>query len=166
MLSGVWQSISGDMKIVSPTSDDVLSKQLRVKYRNCFQIRQFYKWWISHTNDGRGYLDMSSDQELDPDQLPRGQTPIWIQPAWNASEIKTMERVFKIPELEQYNNNVTVMYNGMDSKVMDLSHKRGYKHIDREGMTGAEDQVVILLNTYVEPEYITRGINMLIIVTR
>ena len=28
-----------DMKIVPPTSDDVLSQQLHVKYRNCFQIR-------------------------------------------------------------------------------------------------------------------------------
>ena len=29
----------GNMKIVPPTSDDVLSQQLHVKYRNCFQIR-------------------------------------------------------------------------------------------------------------------------------
>ena len=29
----------GNMKIVSPTSDDVLSQQLQVKYRNCHQIR-------------------------------------------------------------------------------------------------------------------------------
>ena len=53
---------------------------------------------------------MSSDQELDPDQLPRGQTPIWIQPPKDASQIEMMERVLKIPELAQYNNNVTVMY--------------------------------------------------------
>ena len=29
----------GNMKIVPPTSDDVLSQQLLVKYRNCHQIR-------------------------------------------------------------------------------------------------------------------------------
>ena len=107
---------------------------------------------------------MSSEEELDPDQLPRGQTPIWIQPPEDASQIEMMERVLKIPELEQYNNNVTVLYHEMDSKVMDMCHKRGYKYIKRLYMTGAEDQVVILLNTSVEPEYITRGINMLIIV--
>ena len=28
-----------DMNIVYPTSDDVLSQQLQVKYRNCHQIR-------------------------------------------------------------------------------------------------------------------------------
>ena len=108
---------------------------------------------------------MSSDQELDPDQLPRGQTPIWIQPPEGASQIEMMKRVVKIPELKQYNNNVTVLYDEKDAKVMAMCHKRGYKYIDRLNMTGAEDQVVILLNTLVRPETITRGINMLIIVT-
>ena len=59
---------------------------------------------------------MSSDQELDPDQLPRGQTPIWIQPPEDASEIEMMERVIKIPELKQY-NNVTVLYDDEDDEV-------------------------------------------------
>ena len=107
---------------------------------------------------------MSSDQELDPDQLPRGQTPIWIQPPEGTSQIEMMERVLKIPELKQYNNNVTVLYFDKDDEVMDMCNKLGYKYIDRDNITGAEDQVVILLNTIVEPEMITRGINMLIIV--
>ena len=81
---------------------------------------------------------MSSDQELDPDQLPRGQTPIWIQPPEDASQIEMMERVIKIPELEQY-NNVTVLYEEKDDEVMDICNKRGYKHIDRATMTGAEE---------------------------
>ena len=127
--------------------------------------RQFYKWWISHTAHGKGYLDMSSDQELDPDQLPRGHTPIWIQPPEDASQIEMMERVLKIPELAQYNNNVTVLYNyGKDAEVEDRCNKIGYKYINHINMTGAEDQVVIILNTGVYPEAITRGINMLIIV--
>ena len=107
---------------------------------------------------------MSSDQELDPDQLPRGHTPIWIQPPEDATEIEMMERVLKIPELKQYNNNVTVLYHGKDDEVMDMCNKLGYKYIEYHNMTGVEDQVVILLNTPVTPEEITRGINMLIIV--
>ena len=109
---------------------------------------------------------MSSDQELDPDQLPRGHTPIWIQPPEGASEIEMMERVLKIPELAQYNNNVTVLYAGgdKDAAVKDKCHKIGYKYIYAGNMTGAEDQVVIILNTVVYPETITRGINMLVIV--
>ena len=109
---------------------------------------------------------MSSDQELDPDQLPRGHTPIWIQPPEDASQIEMMERVLKIPELKQYNNNVTVMYRGGDDAVMDMCNKLGYKYIEDDNMKGAEDQVVIILNTGYElgPEQITRGINMLIFV--
>ena len=109
---------------------------------------------------------MSSDQELDPDQLPRGHTPIWIQPPEDASQIEMMERVLKIPELAQYNNNVTVLYyyDEKDAAVKDMCNKLGYKYIYASDMTGAEDQVVILLNTDVLPESITRGINMLIIV--
>ena len=47
---------------------------------------------------------------------------------------------------------------------MYMCNKKGYKYIDRFNITGAEDQVVILLNTPLYPEYIARGINMLIIV--
>ena len=127
-------------------------------------FRQFYKWWISHTDESKRYLDISSDQELDPDQLPRGQTPIWIQPPEDASQIEMMERVLKIPELEQYKDNVTVLYGRKDDEVMDMCYTIGYKYIEDAYMTGAEDQVVILLNAAVVPEYITRGMNMLIIV--
>ena len=110
---------------------------------------------------------MSSDQELDPDQLPRGHTPIWIQPPEDASQIEMMERVLKIPELAQYNNNVTVMhgYKKYDAAVKDMCNELGYKYINDLNMTGAEDQVVILLNTNMLPEMITRGINMLVIVS-
>ena len=108
---------------------------------------------------------MELDQELDPDQLPRGHIPIWIQPPKDSSDIQMMKRVVKIPELEQYKDNVTVLYHEKDDEVMDMCYKRGYKYIRFANMTGAEDQVVILLNTiWVTPEYITRGINMLIIV--
>ena len=89
-------------------------------------FRQFFKWWISHTEYSEQYIDMSSDQELDPDQLPRGQTPIWIQPPYGASQIEMMKRVLKIPELKQYNNNVTVLYWEKDDEVMDMCNNLGY----------------------------------------
>ena len=108
---------------------------------------------------------MSSDQDLDPDQLPRGHTPIWIQPPPCTTQIEMMERVLKIPELAQYNNNVTVLYDRMrDDGVMARCQELGWKYIQVANMYGVEDQVVILLNTDVLPETITRGINMLIIV--
>ena len=124
---------------------------------------------ISHTWNGRNeYIDMSSDQELDPNQLPRGHTPIWIQPPEDATDIEMMERVLKIPELKQYNNNVTVLYHddqNNDEEVMKKCSKIGWKYIENRNIIGVEDQVVIVFNTSLYPETITRGINLLIIVT-
>ena len=108
---------------------------------------------------------MSTDQELDPDQLPRGHTPIWIQPPEDSLQIEVMERVLKIPELEQYNNNVTVLYENVNYDVMSRCHELRWKYIQWNNITGTEDQVVILLNADVSGEWITRGINMLIIVS-
>ena len=128
-------------------------------------FRQFYKWWISHLGkNGAGYIDMSSDFELNKDQLPKGNTPIWIQLPRGASLTEMMEKVVKIPELKEYHNNVTVLYDVKDDGVVNICRDNGYKYIYRQNITGVEDKVAILLNTTVEPEYITRGINMLIIV--
>ena len=49
---------------------------------------------------------------------------------------------------------------------MKTCEKIGDKYISAKTITGAEDQVVILLDIRVIPEVITRGINMLIIVTK
>ena len=112
---------------------------------------------------------MEADRDLPDDQLPPGQAPVWIEPPSRVTKIKMLERVIKITELEQYNDNVTVIKStiGKDNEViLDMCKKKGYKNIENDKMTGAEDQVVILLNTLLGPEQITRGINMLIIATR
>ena len=126
---------------------------------------QFYKWWISQTTDGETYINMSKDHELQEDQLPKGHTPQWIQAPFGTTKIEMMIRVTKIPELKSYNKNVVVLYEEKDRDVMISCKKLGWKYISNKNITGVEEQVVILLDTIVWPEYITRGINMLIIVT-
>ena len=109
---------------------------------------------------------MSQDQNLDPNQLPIGHTPIWIKATENTSNIKMFEKVLLLPELEQYNNNVTVLSanEDMDAEVMEECDKLGWKYFNYTNFTGVEDQVIILLNTNLLPETITRAINLLIIV--
>ena len=111
-------------------------------------------------------MDMSQDQNLDPNQLPIGHTPIWIKATENTSNIKMFEKVLMLPELEQYNNNVTVLSanEDMDAEVMEECDKLGWKYFNYTNFTGVEDQVIILLNTNLLPETITRAINLLIIV--
>ena len=110
---------------------------------------------------------MSQDQNLDPNQLPIGHTPIWIKATENTSNIKMFEKVLLLPELEQYNNNVTVLSanEDMDAEVMEECDKLGWKYFNYTNFTGVENQVIILLNTNLLPETITRAINLLIIVT-
>ena len=109
---------------------------------------------------------MSQDQNLDPNQLPIGHTPIWIKATENTSNIKMFEKVLLLPELEQYNNNVTVLSanEDMDAEVMEECDKLGWKYFNYKNFTGVEDHVIILLNTNLLPETITRAINLLIIV--
>ena len=109
---------------------------------------------------------MSSDQELDQDQLPKGKAPIWIEPRESDSQADVMARAIQLPELKQYNNNVTVLNGDKDEEVMDIFKMKGYKYIYVGNIAGVEDKVVILLNTGVRPELITRGINMLVIIER
>ena len=120
---------------------------------------------IAHTADSQLHIDMDSDFELHPDELPRGQTPIWIQPPEGTSQIEMIERVLKIPELKHYSNNVTVLYNEKDDKVMDMCRNTGYKYIFYGNFTGAEDKVIIIFNAGLSTEVITRAINMLVIVS-
>ena len=108
---------------------------------------------------------MQSDKELAEDKLQRGHTPIWIRPPKGTSKVEMIERVFTIPELKLYKNNVTVLYSGKKNEdIMEMCEKIGYKYIDRNNITGAEDQAVILLDIAVFPEFISRAINLLIIV--
>ena len=76
-----------------------------------------------------------------------------------------LERVCKIPELLQYGNNVTVLYRSRDDEVIDLCKQMGYKYLPSDRVTGIEQRVIILLNTGIAPEYITRGTNLLIMIT-
>ena len=127
---------------------------------------QFYKWMISHTDEyGMGYMDINDDQELHPDLLPKGHTPIWIKVPEGTPDIEAFDKVERLPELAKYKQNVTVLYFDLDYDVMERCYKLGWSYINQYNITGAENNAFILLGTSVEPEHITRGINLLIIVT-
>ena len=112
---------------------------------------------------------MSQDLELEQDDLPYGFTPIWIKAPEGTSDTVMLERVMRIPEISQYKTNVSVLYENMRGKMNEnlkqMCSTNEWKCIDCKNINGVEDQVIILLNTNVTPEYITRGINMLIIIT-
>ena len=127
---------------------------------NC---RTFYKYCISnHFKDM--YLSMDADQELPDDQLPRGHTPIWIEPPSDATKVQIMERCEKIVG-GRYKDDMVLYYYFESPAVLSWCGERGWQYHDASNITGCEAQCVIILYCYLQPEFITRGINMLIIVS-
>ena len=118
---------------------------------------------------------MVSDQELPDDQLPSGQTPIWIQlpPDFDvrkgSSIRKMLEKVQEIPEIEEYQDNVIILgteFGNEEGKAAELCKERGWQYRNADNITGCEAKCVVLLACPLFSEFITRGINMLVILSR
>ena len=129
---------------------------------------------------------MANDQELRDDQLPPGQAPVWIEPPEGVTQVEMLERVEEIIGREY--TDVMVLYGvnprevaraivsswtGTDPRKPrqeDLAgawcKERGWQYHRAGNITGCEAKCVVLLNCDLDPEVITRGINMLIIVSR
>ena len=127
---------------------------------NC---RTFYKYLISH-HEKDYYLSMDADQELPDDQLPRGHTPIWIEPHIGATQVQMLERCEDIVG-GRYKDVMVLYDNDKSPALLSWCGERGWQYHFAGYITGCEAQCVILLNCGLLPEYITRGINMLIIVS-
>ena len=108
---------------------------------------------------------MANDQELPDDQLPPGQAPVWIEPPEGVTQVEMLERVEEIIGLEY--TDVMVLYSGdKDDLAGAWCKERGWQYHSARNITGCEAKCVVLLECDLDPETITRGINMLIIVNR
>ena len=118
---------------------------------------------------------MADDQKVPDAQLPSGQTPIWIQlPNYDVRKSqsllrKMLDRVAKIPGIEKYQDNVIVLgtdFGNEEGKAAQLCRTRGWRYLHADNITGYEAKCVVLLACPLTPEFITRGINMLVILSR
>ena len=105
---------------------------------------------------------MDGDQELPDDQLPRGHTPIWIEPPSDATEVQMLERCEDI--VGGRYKDVMVLYSINSPAALSWCGERGWQYHDAEDITGCEAKCVILLDCDLMSEFITRALNMLIIV--
>ena len=108
---------------------------------------------------------MDNDQELPDDQLPPGQAPVWIEPPEGITEVEMLERVEEIIGPE-YTDVMVLSYRKKDERAAAWCKERGWQYHDATNITGCEAKCVVLLDGYLTPEVITRGINRLIIVNR
>ena len=113
---------------------------------------------------------MTNDQELPDDQLPPGQAPVWIEPPEEVTEVEMLERVEEIIGREY--TDVIVQHDAEETRKREVRQtatwckERGWQYHWAHRITGCEAKCVVLLNCSLKPEFITRGINMLILVTR
>ena len=113
---------------------------------------------------------MANDQELPDDQLPPGQAPVWIEPPEGVTQVEMLERVEEIIGREY--TDVMVLYHeyvrkyGKNDLAGAWCKERGWQFHDVDNITGCEAKCVVLLDCSLDPEWITRGINMLIIVSK
>ena len=74
-----------------------------------------------------------------------------------------------IPEIEKYQDNVIVIgtdFGNKEGKAAQLCSQRGWQFHHADYITGFEAKCVVLLACPLTPEFITRGINMLVILSR
>ena len=107
---------------------------------------------------------MANDQELPDDQLPPGQAPVWIKPLEGVTEVEVLERVEEIIGPEY--TDVMVLHSYKDELAAAWCKERGWQYHSATNITGCEAKCVVLLECILSPEYITRGINRLIMVIR
>lgn len=136
--------------------------------------RDLYEYFIED-HERESHLSMAEDQNVPDAQLPSGHTPVWIQlPDYNVRKSqslirKMLDRVAKIPGIEKYQDNVIVLgtdFGNEEGKAAQLCRKRGWRYLHADNITGYEAKCVVLLACPLTPEFITRGINMLVILSR
>ena len=127
---------------------------------NC---RTLYKYNISHEMSWDKHLSMAADQELADDQLPAGLTPVWIEPPDGATKVQMLERVETMAG--QYQDVMVLYYGDSDERTAAWCKERGWKYHKAGHIYGCEAQCVVLLNCPLVTEFLTRGRNMLIILT-
>ena len=93
---GYKNSEGGDFfQILPPENPSVLSIQMRTRYRNSINIREFHNWWVFHFK--YSYLSIFDEKDVEnPNLLPPGNLPIWINRWANLSSID----ILKVIKLE------------------------------------------------------------------
>ena len=172
-------------RILPPKQPNILSLQLKTRYRNCVEIRQLHSWFVEHYK--WGYLDLQDEIILDGNEqlLPVGQVPIWIERAPNISDIDVLQQIEN--EYVQ-GRSVTLIFNWqiMQSKIRYYKERpsdreaivikwckdhTNWKYVINTNVQGMEDECVVIITRplfnilSLELECLTRARSLLVIVT-
>ena len=132
--------------------------------KNIFFSRNFYQWIVKN-HLFEGYIDMGEDEHVNDELLPPGFKPIWIHFP-SQSGVNIIQKLTEHEEIQKFKENVTFLYDVKKGEIEKECSNRNWKYQYRDSIYGIEDKAVVLDNLpWLLPEYVTRGINLLIIVT-
>ena len=113
-----------------------------------------------------GYLNSPDETPLDPENLPEGKCPIWIQKGKNTDIKEVLQKVQEDHITKDYNGkSVTLIYDKESQNVKDFCFNNNWNYVYGDSIYGSEDDVVIVMVDNPGPEYISRARNGLIIIT-
>ena len=162
-------SFKNSYKVILPQHPNTMACQLFVRHRNNYATSVLISHWKAAYESILGYVDSSNDVPLNPEILPPGRLPLWIQRRENVSY---QEVIDFIKSKHVYDHEtVTLIYDEelindqQKNEINQICTNNGWKSLDRLKIYGFEDQVVVILDLIPTPEQITRAKNALIFVT-
>ena len=132
-------------------------------HRNCKEIAAFLKFFVQH---GGGRYLSGTEEDEQASHLPPGQLPVWVERSEEVTDEQVLEFI-KENYLAETNLSGTVLYYSGDpiAAAKDWCRKHGWKYLDEDEITGSEDQCIVLMDGELTTEKISRGRNLLVIVT-
>ena len=162
-VSSKFKGFRKGYKIIQHKHSNTLACQLYMRHRNNYETAVFVDHWVAYFKSKYGYLDPSNDIPLDPDTLPPGRLPLWIQRSVNVSDQEVLD--FIKTEYVLDNETVTIIYGKYCKEIDIICQQNQWKFINNHDIYGSEDQVIILYDFNPFPEHISRAKKSLIFVT-
>ena len=121
------------------------------------------KFCVQHL--GRAYLSGTDDDEQ-AEHLPPGQLPVWVERTHKVTDGQVLNFI-KERFVTGVNPSVTVLHYGVDpsAKAEEWCGELGWRYLDGAEMFGSEDKCIVLMDATISSEEISRGRNLLVIVT-
>ena len=149
-------------EVVPPENEHIVGQRLQTPHRNCAGIAAFLKYTIEHT--GVTYLSTENDQQAK--FLPPGGLPVWVERVREVTDDQVLDFINEnlLDEIE----GGTVLYqqgNPSGAGERWCTTNSGWRYVEGPKIVGSEDRCVVLMDAGLAPEFISRGRNLLVIVT-
>ena len=153
----------GKFNINPPKAIFTLTKQLIHRHRNSYVNGIFLEHYKSITETFRGILNPFYDKSLDPNLLPSGRLPIWIQRSPQVPDRQILDLIKR--EYMSDKEHATILTYKESEEIAQWCDQNGCRYIGDKYPWGIEDQVVVIFNSSPGPEALSRARNCLIMVT-